>query len=359
MNNQPFRKIKVLIVDDSIVSQKLYQRLLEQDSRFEVVGIAGNGKQAIEYVAKLQPDVVSMDINMPLMDGVEATRQIMQQNPIPITIVSSLYNPEEVEIAMRVLEAGAVNIISKPNGPGHPKFESDSRQYLDMLRMMSEVKVVRRRVASQFSANKPIEKEPTDFSRITNPDNDYGIVVIGASAGGPEALKSLLGAFNPGFPLPILIVQHIDPNFAEGYRTWLQSNVYIPVVAAEKNQKIKPGFAYIAPGDYHLEIISEGVITLTSGPPVKGLRPAVANLFRSAADAYGKRSIAVILSGMGADGAAETALLRSKGAMTFAQNEPTCLVFGMPGEAIKSGGIVSVLPPREIANAIMNLLIKA
>lgn len=356
MNTQPTKKIKVLIVDDSIVSQKLYQRLLGSDSRFEVVGIAGNGQQAIEYVARFKPDVVSMDINMPLMDGVEATRQIMQQTPVPITIVSSLYNPEEVEIAMKVLEAGAVNIISKPNGPGHPKFESDSRQYLDMLRMMSEVKVVRRRAASQFSTTKPSGNVSLEFPPSANAEKDYGIVVIGASAGGPEALKSLLGTFTPGFPLPILIVQHIDPNFAEGYRAWLQSNVYIPVMAAEKNQKIKPGFAYIAPGDFHLEIIAEGVITLTSGPPVKGLRPAVANLFRSAANIYGKRSIAIILSGMGADGAAEITLLRSKGAMTFAQNEASCLVFGMPGEAIKSGGIVSVLPPVEIAKSIENLL---
>lgn len=351
------KKIKVLIVDDSVVSQKLYQGLLSNDLRFEIVAIASNGQQAIDYVTKYKPDVVSMDINMPLMDGVEATRQIMQRFPIPIVIVSSMYQSSEVEMAMEVLEAGAVAIIPKPYGPGHPRFAFDTKNYIRMLSIMSEVKVVRRRVISKEV--KSTYNPPEQNSVTANFDQlDFKILVIGASAGGPESVKSIISRFDSDFPVPILIVQHIDPHFAEGYRAWLQTNTNIKVVAADKQQQLNAGHAYLSCGDFHLVVTAEGSAALTSDPPTRGHRPSVANLFSSAAKVYGNKAIAVILSGMGSDGAMELKLLKDKGALTFAQDQQSCLVFGMPGEAIKLGGALKVLPPQEIADEIIKILTK-
>ncbi|PKP53275.1 MAG: chemotaxis response regulator protein-glutamate methylesterase [Bacteroidetes bacterium HGW-Bacteroidetes-1] len=340
------RKIKVLIVDDSLVSQKLYQGLLKNDDRFEMVGVAVNGQQAIEYVVSYQPDVVSMDINMPLMDGVEATRNIMQINPVPVLIVSSLYQTSEVEMAMKVLEVGAVNIIPKPHGPGHPRFEQEARQYLNMLKSMSEVKVVRRR----DNISKAI---PQQVRALTNLRlSDFRILVIGASAGGPEGVKTILTGLRQDFPLPILIVQHIHPHFAEGFGHWLQTTSNIPVQLAKTNQQILSGNAYLAPGDHHMVLTSEGISTLTNEEPVGGHRPAVAQLFKSAANIYRNKVIAILLSGMGTDGAKELKILKDHGAFTMVQNEQSCLVFGMPGEAVRLGAASKALSPQEIVHEL-------
>lgn len=349
MKPNEIQRIKVLIVDDSLVSQKLYQGLLKNDERFEIVGVADNGKQAIEYVSLYQPDVVSMDINMPLMDGVEATRQIMQTHPIPIMIVSSLYKASEVEMAMKVLEAGAVNIMPKPHGPGHPKFESEARQYLNMLKSMSEVKVVGRR-------NNKLKATTQQVSTSTNLRlSDFRILVIGASAGGPEGIKTILTGIRKDFPLPILIVQHIHPHFAEGFAHWLQTTSNIPVQLASPNLRIQAGNVYLAPGDYHLVINSEGLSTLTNDEPMRGHRPAVAKLFKSAADIYRHKVIAILLSGMGSDGANELKLLKDQGAFTLAQSEPSCLVFGMPGEAVRLGGAIKTLSPQAIVQELNSM----
>ena len=355
MENNSSHRVKVLVVEDSLVMQRLYRKLLEHDDRFELLGIATNGQQAIDFVASFKPDVVSMDINMPLMDGVEATRQIMQLHPVPIVIVTSLYHPQEQELAMRVLEAGAVSIMAKPYGPGHPKFESSIRTYLSRLWYMSEIKVIRRKSTKPIISSKAVvnsEKPKQTTRKYVKPS----VIVIGASAGGPEGVKTILANISPDIDVPILIVQHIDPGFAEGYVHWLQSQSKIPVRLAAHNTTMEAGVAYLPPGNHHLLLQNKQTLTISADAPVKGHRPAVSVLFTSAAAIFKEKTMAIILSGMGSDGAQEIKHLSDLGAFTLAQDEASCLVFGMPGVAIQLGGIKKVLPPLEIVSEINHLL---
>ncbi|MEI8084763.1 MAG: chemotaxis-specific protein-glutamate methyltransferase CheB [Paludibacter sp.] len=349
-------KIKVLIVEDSLVAQKLLKTLVMSDERFELVGVAENGKQACEFVLKHKPDVVSMDILMPIMDGVEATRKIMQETPIPIVIVSSYYQSSEVETAMRVLQAGAVSIIPRPYGPGHSKYEQSTRQYLNTLKMMSEISVVKRRKEETL---KPIQKVENITKNCTNAPNnqEFKVLAIGASAGGPEGLSTILSGLPINFPVPVFIVQHIDGNFADGFAVWLNSSTQLPVSIAVNGEKALAGHVYLPPGNQHLTVNKDGNINTTKDGLVNGSRPSVDVLFNSIAEVYGKKSLAVLLSGMGKDGAAELKKLFDLGAFTIAQDENSCLVYGMPGEAAKMGGVCKLLSPEKILQEI-NCLIK-
>ena len=358
MTETKLKKIKVLIVDDSMVSQKLYKGLLSRDDRFELVGIAADGQQAIDLVVNLHPDVVSMDINMPLMDGIEATRKIMQLYPVPILIVSSLYQPGEMGMAMEVLEAGALNILQKPYGPGHPKFEYTARKYLNMLQTMSEIKVVKRRTTPANSTPAINRNFHKNISKPCLQATEYKVIVIGASAGGAEGIKTILNGLNPNVPVPVLVVQHIDPHFAEGYCDWLRSTSNVPIHIAAADEVLIAGHAYFPPGDQHLILKSETQATISGDPPMKGLRPSVGHLFNSASKVFHEKVIAVILSGMGKDGADELKLLKNKGAFTLVQDEESCLVFGMPGEAVKLEAACKILPPQAIVDLINQIFSK-
>jgi two-component system, chemotaxis family, protein-glutamate methylesterase/glutaminase len=352
-----YTKIKVLIVDDSPVSQKIYRHIIATDSRLEIVAMVSNGREAINFLTRNQPDVVSMDLNMPKMDGMAATRYIMQHHPVPIVVSSSLYDPSQQEMAIEVLEAGAVSIMPKPPGPGHPDHNRAAKHYLSLLRSMSEVKVIRRRphltTTNKIYAPDAIEGSIPETLQHTN----YRLLLIGASAGGPESVKAILAGMEPDFPLPVMIVQHIDWHFTEGYRLWLQSHSKIPVVAAGDNQVLMPGHAFLAAGNKHLVVKAEGIAGFSDEPAHRGHRPSVKHLFKSAAETYGNKSIAVLLSGMGTDGAEELKMLKDAGALTFAQNKETSLVFGMPGEAVRLDAARMVMSPENIIKYINELFI--
>jgi len=352
------RKIKVLIVEDSAVAQRLLKTLVESDERFELVAVAVNGKQACEFVVKFRPDVVSMDILMPVMDGVEATRRIMQETPVPIVIVSSYYQSSELEMAMRVLKAGAVSIITRPNGPGHSKYEQSSRQYLNTLKLMSEISVVKR--GKEKTA--PLPVSPVQLpasSKINIPEpGGFRALAIGASAGGPEGLSTILSGLPAGFPVPVFVVQHIDSHFAEGFATWLNSFSELPVSIAVNGEKAMPGRVYLAPGNHHLSLSPGGTLCTHKEMPVNSSRPSVDVLFNSLAQVYGKNTLAVLLSGMGKDGAEGLKKLYDAGAFTLAQEESSCLVYGMPGEAVKLGAVCKVLTPDNILLEINRLINK-
>lgn len=343
------KKIRVLIVEDTLVGQSLLKGILADDPRFEVIGTALNGKQAVDFVAIDLPDVVSMDIYMPEMDGVEATRQIMRNSPVPIVIVSSFYTPEEIKMSFSILQAGALTILSRPFGPGHPQFIQTARNYRNTLKMMSEVKVLPRRSATSF---------PQRVARIPDPSGKLNarqckIVAIGASAGGPQAIQVILNGLPKEIPVPILIVQHIDAHFASGYCDWLNTTSKLPVHIASNGDVMLPGHAYLPPGDHHLGLQREGVINVSNNPAEKGLRPTVSFLFNSVHAIYGKNSICILLSGMGTDGATELKMLHDAGALTIAQDAESALVHGMPGEAIRLGGTSRVLSPAEIVKEII------
>lgn len=351
------KKIKVLIVEDSLVGQKLLKGLIESDQRFELLPIAENGKQALTFVKKYLPDVVSMDINMPVMNGVEATRSIMQEHPVPVVIVSSLYNSSEVEMAMNVLQAGAVNILPRPFGPGHPKFSTTARQYLNTLMLMSEVKVVRRKAT--YVEKHEFTYEPASTRQIFTQkihNQIFQILAIGASAGGPEGISTILKNIPKEFPIPVLIVQHIDANFADGFRTWLNTFSNLPVHTAAENMIILPGNAYIPPGGMHMSLKTKTTLHVSEEPKNLISKPSINVLFKSLNEVYGKNTLAVLLSGMGKDGAEELKLLHDSGAYTLVQDEESCLVFGMPGEAIKLNSATFVGSPQKISKEICSIL---
>ncbi len=350
------KKIRVLIVEDVVTVQGLLKGILAQDPAFEVIGTVADGEKAVRFVASLHPDVVSMDIFMPVMDGVEATMLIMQQNPVPIVIVSSLYNPDEVSMSFKILEAGALTILPKPFGPGHPLYTQTAKNYRNTLKLMSEIKVEKRRVLYN-SIGPHLEAESSVLRSGSHPFEEFKIIAIGASAGGPVVIREILRDLPKNFPLPILLVQHIDANFTNGFCDWLNSTSNLQVIIAQNRQKMLPGHVYMAPGDHHLGLESEGIISITKAPPEKGLRPAVSYLFNQVARIYKKNVIAILLSGMGSDGAPELKMLRENGAFTIAQDEATSLVHGMPGEAIRIGGACKILSPARIVEELRNIVI--
>ncbi|MEN6619167.1 MAG: chemotaxis-specific protein-glutamate methyltransferase CheB [Rikenellaceae bacterium] len=348
------KKIKVLIVEDSLVSQKLLKRILETDPDFEVVAIAENGFQAIEYAESYKPDVISMDINMPLMDGLEATRQIMSSNPLPIVIVSSNSKSQDIDFTIKELEAGALTVLYKPSGPGDPDFLKFSGKFRRTLKLMSEIKVVKKNYPEE-GFQKITQTNANSETLISNIPKKSRIVAIGASAGGPEALRKIFNRINPNFPLPVLIVQHIDHNFSAGFANWLNTYSTIPVKLAENGETIKKGNVYLSPGGSHLMVNPDGTISLNDELADSVHKPSIDLLFKSVGRFYGNGTIAILLSGMGRDGAVELKKLKDIGAITFAQDEKSSLVYGMPGEAVKIGGVCRIMSPDEIVDELNKL----
>lgn len=338
MNKSPLR---VLIVDDSAVVRQLLRYILEQGG-MQVIGEAGDGEQALAQVARQRPDVITMDIHMPVMDGYEASRRIMAENPVPIIVVTASYKQHDAAIAMHVLEAGAVTVLQKPQGVDHPDFERDAYALVKTVRAVSEVKLVRRFNRTPARAEVPLPK----------PTIKPAVVAIGASTGGPVALKALLSGLSSDFPCPILVVQHIAPGFLPSFCDWLRESCRLGVSIGEYAESVLPGKVYLAPDNCHMEIDAEGKIQLVQRASDELLCPSVARLFNSVARHYGKQSIAILLSGMGRDGASEMMTLRTRGALTLAQDPATVVVNGMPGEAVRLGAARHVLSPEQMATLL-------
>ncbi len=350
-NNVQKDKIRVLIVDDSIVSQRLYKGILAANGNFEVVATANNGQDAIALTKKHMPDVISMDINMPVLNGVEATKVIMSEFPVPILIVSSLYDTSNLQLAMEVLEAGAVGIIPKPNGPTHPRFRFEADRYTRNLKRYSKA-IIQKKTPKAPEKPSSGHRKPITTGTIGTEKKKYEVLVIGASAGGPLAIKTILNRLNSNFPLPILIVQHIDASFISGYINWLQTYTSIKLEQISEEQKLLPGHAYFSSGQRHLVLSDKGLAKLSDAPDYKGHKPSVKELFESAAYTYKDKTIGVLLSGMGSDGAKELKLLKEIGALTIAQDKESCLVYGMPGEAEKIDAVCCFANPEEIVELI-------
>lgn len=342
-------RVRVLVVEDSAVLRQLLGHVLGADAGLEVVGYACNGREALEATLRLRPDVISMDLHMPEMDGLEATRLIMQTQPTPIVIVSSSSAREEVSSAFRLLEAGALAVAEKPPGPDHPRHEAAALELVRTIRLMAEVKVVRRWKSGEARAS---------GVRLPEPAPRHGAVEllgIGASTGGPLVLKTVLAALPRSCPFPVLIVQHIAPGFTEGLAHWLTAASGFAVRLAADGETPLPGHAYLAPDDRHLELGADRRIVLGAQAPEHGHRPAVSVLFRSLARVLGGRAVGVLLSGMGRDGAEELKAMKESGALTLAQNRESSVVHGMPGAAIALGAALRVLSPEQIAAALARL----
>ena len=343
--------IKVLVVEDSPVVREFLVHVLGADSDIHIVGTASDGEEAIEAVRRLQPDVITMDIHMPKMDGLEATRRIMETHPAPIVIVSGSTDPHDVAEMFRATEAGAVAILRRPAGFGHPEHEAAVKELVQTVKLMAEVKVVRRwpRMRREAALARPAEA----VSGLR--PMKVGVVVLGASTGGPQVLQTILAGLPGDFPAPVLIVQHIAVGFVQGFVEWLAQSSALPVRLAAHGETILPGHVYVAPDEFQMKVERGGKIVLTKDAPENGLRPSVSVLFRSIAEIYGRDAVAGLLTGMGRDGADELRQLKEKGAATFAQDKDSSVVHGMPGEAIRLDAVMFVLPPEKIAAVLTNL----
>jgi two-component system chemotaxis response regulator CheB len=344
--------IKVLVVDDSPVICEFLVHILSSDPMMQVIGTASDGEEAVEAVMRLKPDIVTMDIHMPKMDGWEATRRIMKTQPTPIVIVSGSSTVKEVTTAFRALEGGALAVVPRPKGISDPEYETTARELIQTVKLMSEVKVVRRwpRLIKEPVPLTPVEK-------IKSAPAEVKVVAIGSSTGGPVVLQTILSLLPKEFPAPVLIVQHVASGFISGFAEWLANSSPLPVRVAVDNERLMPGHVYLAPDGFHMGVSAGNRIMLSKGEPEKGLRPSVSYLFRSVAQVFGRNAIGVLLTGMGRDGAEELKLMKDKGAITIAQDKESSIVHGMPGEAISLGAATYVLPPERIASALATIAI--
>lgn len=342
------RPIRVLVVEDSPSARDLLVHIVNTDPAFQVVGTARDGEAAVRAVSCRKPDVVTMDVHMPKMDGLTATRKIMETNPLPIVIVSASFDPSETETCFVALAAGALAVAGKPQGIGHPEHEATARKLLRTLKLMAEVKVVRRRPAP--------ERAPA--SMVAPPRARPGIrtVAIGASTGGPPVIQAILSRLPRDFPAAVLIVQHITDGFREGFVRWLADASRFPVHLAAHGSEALPGNAYVAPEGFLLGVEAGNRLSLSRDEGDNGNSTSVSHLFRSVAAACGPQAVGVLLTGMGKDGAEELGTMRARGAVTIAQDRESSVIYGMPGEAAKRNAAKYILPPEGIVEVLVRLV---
>lgn len=342
------RKIRVLVVDDSALARRAIRDALEQDPGIEVVGVAADAYEAREKILELEPDVLSLDLEMPRMDGLTFLKILREHHPLPVVVVSSL-TPQGSAKALEALAAGAVEVLAKPHGD--ETFRDLSERLARHVKAAASVRRGRPDPIATPAAPPVRAVKAGEFS-------PRRLIVIGASTGGVEALRFLLPRLPDGLP-PIAVVQHIPPNFSRIMAERLNQLCAFEVREAVDDEALRPGLCLVAPGDFHLAVVStaRGYRTrLTQSPPVHHCRPAVDVLFRSAADHAGANAVAVLLTGMGSDGARGMQALRGVGARTLAEHEDSCVVFGMPQAAIKLGVVDQVVPLSEMPQALLQAL---
>lgn len=341
--------IRVLLVDDSPVALAVLRRMLAASPDMEVVGTALNGREALELIPQVRPTVICTDYHMPVMDGLELTRRVMADFPRPILVISSVVggDPEKV---FALLEAGAVDVFPKPRGG--PETGAAAAQ------LISKVKIV----AGVFVFPRPPREPPPGPCAAGNAPVGAGtgastppvrIVAIGASTGGPHALQAILPQLPARFPVPVLCVQHISPGFLPGLVDWLAGQCRVKIQVAGSGELLLPGRVYFPAEGTHLLVDRQGRLQASREPPVEGHRPSVTVTFRSVAACYGATAVAVLLTGMGRDGGDGMLAIARAGGMTIAQDEASCVIFGMPRQAIDLGAARRVLPPAQIAAALI------
>lgn len=335
--NRADRKIRVLIVDDSPFVRKALIRVFESDPATEVAGAARNGREAVEKALSLKPDVITLDIMMPVMDGIDALRAIMEHRPVPVLMLSQ-FTHDGAELTLRALELGAMDFVDKST-TGMMDFLSLANEILAKVKAISHHKP-KRHAYSHFAPDEYV------------PQNLIDVVAIGASTGGPPALQVILQKLPPNIAFGVLIVQHMPKGFTATLAERLDSLCAFKVREAEEGDRVEPGTALVAPSGLHMRAM-DGAVKLDIEPLGVSHRPSVDVLFDSVADGYGRRSIGVILTGMGSDGAKGLARIKYAGGKTIAQDEATSTIFGMPRVAIETGAVDLTLPLTDIADEIL------
>lgn len=342
-------KVNVLIVDDSEMTRGILRRMLESDPAIQVIGIAENGKQAFDQVQKLKPNVVLMDINMPVMDGFEATEQIMAFCPTPILILSSALNKGGVYTTFNALAIGAVDVMEKPTMSPNASWSEIGSPLVRKVKLVSQAKVL---THLKGKRKKPSLLQEGDSVR---PLNNCDLVGIGASTGGPSVVMRILKALPPDYNAAVLVVQHMANGFTENFVEWLGSACKIKIKLAEEGEKVEKGKVFVAPDGFHTVVGKRKTIRLISGDAVNNVKPSVDVLFNSIAEEYGSHAVGVLLTGMGADGADGLKRIKVSGGATIAQSEESCTIFGMPKAAIERGAAVGILSIEDIILSLINV----
>lgn len=343
------RHIRVLVVDDSLVAREMLAQILASDPEIEVVGMAHDGAEGVEMVERLRPDLVTMDIHMPRMDGLTATERIMAYTPTPILVVSSSVHGEGVGRAFDALSAGALEVVKKPEPRDWADLDRIGRDIIRKVRVLSRVRVITHIRGKRSATTGPMMSHAGAAVL-----GSRSLVAIGSSTGGPSALLSVLGQLPDDYPLPIVIAQHIAEGFVPGLVSWLDGSCAIKVVQAVEGEEIVPARAYIAPTGMNTEVSGDRVHFVPPGPGQLYI-PSADTLFASVARSCGERGVGVLLTGMGADGAIGLKAMFDAGAFTIAQDEETSTVFGMPRSAIEAGAARKVLAVQDIAGELKRL----
>jgi two-component system chemotaxis response regulator CheB len=341
--------IRVIVVDDSSFMRKILTRMLERDNDIKVVETAANGEEAIEKIEKIRPDVVTMDIEMPVMNGIEALKKIMATNPLPVIVLSAL-SKEGADITMEALNLGACDFMTKDISDGPLGMASKE------VELIGKVKDVAKRRIRFLTKRLELLKKPISITRDKR--NKHAVLSIGASTGGPPALQHILTSFPQNFPVPVVIAQHMPKLFTQSFAQRLNSLSQIEVKEAEDKEPLRPGVALISPGDVHMGLKKNGkdvTVDLTKDAQYV-YRPSVDHLMLSTAHIYDSSAIGVILTGMGNDGLVGLKELKRRNGLVIAQDEETCVVFGMPKAVINSNIADIVLPIEKISEEIIRVL---
>lgn len=338
--------VRVLIVDDSPVARAVLKDVLESDAEIQVVGMARSGYEAVELTASLRPDVVTMDLVMPGMDGMKATEEIMAHHPTPILFLSAFVGTEGVATRSDVLAAGALDVVQKPSTMPDPHWESEAEALVRKVKSLARVPVVthmRRRRGSERS--RPV----AESRRATH------VVAIGASTGGPKVVEDVLSSLPADYGPAVIVIQHMADAFIDQMVSTLRRRCPLAIKIAETGDRLMPGTVLIAPPAAHLTVLPDSKVLIDAGPPVRGFRPSIDVTFAAIARIYGSRACGVLLTGMGADGAGGLLAIRDAGGTTLVQDEASCAVFGMPRAAIERGAAQYVLAPSGLARHLLSL----
>lgn len=350
MPEQEKNKIRVLIVEDSPTMLFALEKTLNADPEIYVIGKARDGKEAVKKTLRFKPDLITMDVNLPVQNGLETTREIMAVCPTPIVIVSGPAFVTQNDKVFHAMSCGAVDVINKDELVSVRYPEKTSR-LIEKIKFLSKVRTIRHPIGNLKKPKARKTKPPPVPS-----SNEKRIVAIVGSTGGPKALAEILGGFPESFPHPVVVVIHIATGFVGGLVEWLRRVCVVKAKTAEPGERLLPGMVYVAPSNFHMKVTENKTVELCDDPPVKGLKPCGDILLESVAEVYGENSIGVILTGMGKDGAAGIKEIHKRGGKTIAQDEKTSVIFGMPRVAIESGAIDSVLPLGKISKGIFDLL---
>jgi two-component system chemotaxis response regulator CheB len=338
------KKIRVLVVDDSALMRKIISDMINSESDMEVVDIARNGQDMLDKINKYNPDVITLDVEMPVMDGITALKEIRKRNYNISVIMLSSVSKTGTALTMECLEAGAFDFVSKPSGSISLDINKVKDELVLKIRMANE---------KETSAAAAFEKVQVVKRSLTH---KIDAVVIGASTGGPKALYSVVTLLPEKLGVPVFIVQHMPVGFTKAFAERLNSNSRIKVVEASESDIIEKDVVYIAPGGYHMEVFNDRRIHLNTEPTVWGVRPAVDKLFISASKVYGSHILSVVLTGMGKDGAQGTVEIKKNGGITISEDKSTCTIYGMPKAAYETGMVDLVVPLEEVAPQIIKLV---